>query len=66
MPLIDDSVAQQLTQEFQQLVNPVRLAVSSHALTDPGSEAVPRLVFERAVALGIKRSPAAAAGVVAG
>jgi glutaredoxin-like protein len=49
MALIDDSVAQQLAQEFQQLVNPVRVAVFSQALADPESEEVRRLVEELAV-----------------
>jgi glutaredoxin-like protein len=48
MPLIDESVAWQLTQEFQQLVNPVRLAVFSQPLSDPGSEALLPLVSELA------------------
>jgi len=46
MALIDDDVAQQLRQELQQLVNPVRLVVFSQALADPESEQVRRLVEE--------------------
>jgi len=46
MGMIDDSVAQQLAHEFQQLVHPVRLAVFSQALADPDSEQVRRLVEE--------------------
>src|SRR4051812_28981036 len=48
MTLIDEEVAQQLTQELQQLVHPVRLAVFSQALADPESEQVRRLVEELA------------------
>jgi glutaredoxin-like protein len=48
MALIDDSVAQQLVQELQQMVSPVRVAVFSQALADPESEEVRRLVEELA------------------
>ena len=46
--LIRDDVAQQLRQEFAQLVHPVRLAVFSQALADPESEQVKRLMEELA------------------
>jgi alkyl hydroperoxide reductase subunit AhpF len=46
MPLIREDVAAQLRQEFEALVNPVRLAVFSQALADPESEQVKRLVEE--------------------
>lgn len=46
MALITDDVAAQLRQEFQELKDPVRLAVFSAALTDPESEQVKRLVEE--------------------
>jgi alkyl hydroperoxide reductase subunit AhpF len=48
MALITDEVATQLKEEFQHLVNPVRLAVFSQALADPESEQVRRLVEEMA------------------
>jgi glutaredoxin-like protein len=48
MPLIDDSVAQQLRQELAKLINPVRLVVFSQALAAPESEEVRRLVEELA------------------
>jgi glutaredoxin-like protein len=48
MPLIDESVAQQLRDEFVRLGGPVRLAVFSQALADPESEQVRRLVEELA------------------
>jgi alkyl hydroperoxide reductase subunit AhpF len=48
MPLIREDVAAQLRQEFEALVNPVRLAVFSQALADPESEQVKRLVEELA------------------
>lgn len=48
MALIDDSVAAQLKEELARLVHPVRLAVFSQALADPGSEQVRRLVEELA------------------
>jgi alkyl hydroperoxide reductase subunit AhpF len=48
MALIGDEVAEQLRTEFQRLVNPVRLAVFSQAMADPGSEEVRRLVEELA------------------
>lgn len=46
MGLISDEVARQLRQEFEGLRSPVRLAVFSQALADPGSEQVKRLVEE--------------------
>jgi glutaredoxin-like protein len=47
MSLIDDEVAAQLKQEFQQqLKDPVRLVVFYQALADPPSEQVRRLVEE--------------------
>jgi alkyl hydroperoxide reductase subunit AhpF len=46
MALLADDVASRLKEEFAQLVNPVRLAVFSQALADPGSEQVKRLVEE--------------------
>jgi glutaredoxin-like protein len=46
MALMDESVVSQLRQEFERLVNPVRLAVFSQTLADPGSEQVRRLVEE--------------------
>jgi alkyl hydroperoxide reductase subunit AhpF len=46
MALLADDVASQLREEFTKLVNPVRLAVFSQALADPGSEQVKRLVEE--------------------
>ena len=46
MALIREEIAQQLRGEFAKLVNPVRLAVFSQALVDPGSEDVKRLVEE--------------------
>lgn len=48
MPLIREDVAAQLHQEFQSLVDPVRLVVFSQALADPESEQVKRLVEELA------------------
>lgn len=48
MALIDDEVAAELKQEFQNLGNPVRLLVFSQALADPESEQVRRLVEELA------------------
>lgn len=48
MPLIRDDVAALLREEFQGLVDPVRLAVFSQALADPESEQVKRLVEELA------------------
>jgi alkyl hydroperoxide reductase subunit AhpF len=48
MPLIREDVAAQLRQEFQSLVDPVRLVVFSQALADPESEQVKRLVEELA------------------
>lgn len=48
MALIDDEVAAELKQEFQNLENPVRLLVFSQALADPESEQVRRLVEELA------------------
>jgi alkyl hydroperoxide reductase subunit AhpF len=46
MALLRDDIAQQLRDEFAQLVTPVRLAVFSQALVDPASEDVKRLVEE--------------------
>ncbi|MCM2257419.1 MAG: hypothetical protein NDJ94_17410 [Vicinamibacteria bacterium] len=46
MPMLPEDVAGQLKEEFVNLVNPVRLAVFSQALSDPGSEQVKRLVEE--------------------
>jgi len=46
MALISDDVARQLREEFEELVAPVRLAVFSQAIADPGSEQVTRLVEE--------------------
>jgi alkyl hydroperoxide reductase subunit AhpF len=48
MALITDEVAEELRKEFQQLKDPVRLAVFSAALADPESEQVKRLVEELA------------------
>lgn len=48
MALIQDEVAAQLKQEFAGLVNPVRLAVFSQALSDPESSQVKRIVEELA------------------
>ncbi|HET8647643.1 MAG TPA: hypothetical protein VFO85_19245 [Vicinamibacteria bacterium] len=48
MALIRDEVAEQLREEFTQLVNPVRLAVFSQTLADPESEQVKRLMEELA------------------
>jgi len=48
MSLISDEVSAQLKQEFQGLVNPVRLVVFSQALADPESAQVKRLVEELA------------------
>jgi alkyl hydroperoxide reductase subunit AhpF len=46
MPLISDDVAAQLREEFQGLLNPVRLVVFSQALADPEAAQVKRLVEE--------------------
>ena len=46
MALVTEEIAAQLKGEFAQLANPVRLAVFSQALADPGSEQVRRLVEE--------------------
>ncbi len=46
MPMLTEDVAGQLKEEFANLANPVRLAVFSQALSDPGSEQVKRLVEE--------------------
>lgn len=46
MGLLNDDVQTQLRKEFEQLVNPVRLAVFSQALVDPDSEQVAQLVEE--------------------
>ena len=48
MALINEEVAQQLKQEFESLKDPVRLAVFSQTIADPGSEQVKRLVEELA------------------
>jgi alkyl hydroperoxide reductase subunit AhpF len=48
MGLISDEISTQLKDEFQNLQNPVRLAVFSQALADPESEQVRRLVEELA------------------
>jgi alkyl hydroperoxide reductase subunit AhpF len=48
MALIQDEVAAQLKQEFEGLLNPVRLAVFSQALADPESAQVKRIVEELA------------------
>jgi alkyl hydroperoxide reductase subunit AhpF len=48
MALVTEEIAAQLKGEFAQLANPVRLAVFSQALADPGSEQVRRLVEELA------------------
>ena len=48
MPLIDEEVAGQLKEEFEGLVNPVRLVVFSQALADPESQQVARLAEELA------------------
>jgi alkyl hydroperoxide reductase subunit AhpF len=48
MALIQDEIAAQLKQEFQGLLNPVRLAVFSQALADPESAQVKRIVEELA------------------
>ena len=48
MALINEEVAQQLKQEFESLKEPVRLAVFSQTIADPGSEQVKRLVEELA------------------
>jgi len=48
MALIRDEVASQLKEEFQGLLNPVRLAVFSQALADPESDQVRMLVEELA------------------
>jgi alkyl hydroperoxide reductase subunit AhpF len=44
--LINEEIAAQLREEFQGLVDPVRLVVFSQALADPGSDQVKRLVSE--------------------
>jgi alkyl hydroperoxide reductase subunit AhpF len=46
MALISEEVTEQLKEEFQKLVHPVRLAVFSQALADPESDQVRRLVEE--------------------
>ena len=48
MPLLRDDVTAQLKIVFEQLSNPVRLAVVSQAMADPESEQVRRLVEELA------------------
>lgn len=48
MGLINEDIASQLREEFQGLVDPVRLLVFSQTLADPGSEQVTRLVSELA------------------
>jgi alkyl hydroperoxide reductase subunit AhpF len=48
MPLLDEELKAQLTEEFAKLLNPVRLVVFSQALEDPESEQVARLVEELA------------------
>ncbi len=49
MPLITEDVAAQLKEEFEKLLDPVRLVVFFQALEDPESEQVKRLVEELAV-----------------
>jgi alkyl hydroperoxide reductase subunit AhpF len=46
MALISDEVAADLKKAFERMKDPVRLAVFSQALADPGSEQVKRLVEE--------------------
>ena len=46
MALLDDRVRGELEKEFAELKNPVRVAVFSQALADPGTEQVKRLVEE--------------------
>lgn len=48
MSLINEEVAQQLKEEFAGLKDPVRLAVFSQTIADPGSEQVKRLVEDLA------------------
>jgi alkyl hydroperoxide reductase subunit AhpF len=48
MPLLTDEVTADLRKAFENLTNPVRLAVFSQALADPVSEEVKRLVEELA------------------
>ena len=48
MAILTDDVTAQLKEEFQRLVNPVRLAVFSQALAEPESEQVRRMVEELA------------------
>jgi alkyl hydroperoxide reductase subunit AhpF len=48
MAILTDDVTRQLKEEFQRLVNPVRLAVFSQALAEPESEQVRRMVEELA------------------
>jgi alkyl hydroperoxide reductase subunit AhpF len=49
MPLLTDEVAADLRKAFENLTNPVRLAVFSQALAEPISEEVKRLVEELAL-----------------
>ena len=46
MALLDERVRGELEKEFAELKNPVRLAVFSQALADPGTEQVKRLLEE--------------------
>ena len=46
MSLLDERVRGELEKEFTELNHPVRLAVFSQALADPGTEQVKRLVEE--------------------
>jgi alkyl hydroperoxide reductase subunit AhpF len=46
MPLLTEEVKAQLTEEFKELKDPVRLVVFSQALADPASEQVARMVEE--------------------
>ena len=46
MALLDERVRGELEKEFAALKNPVRLAVFSQALADPGTEQVKRLLEE--------------------
>jgi alkyl hydroperoxide reductase subunit AhpF len=48
VPLLTDEVTADLRKAFENLTNPVRLAVFSQALADPVSEEVKRLVEELA------------------
>ncbi len=48
MPLISEDVVAQLKEEFEKLVNPVRLVVFFQALENPESEQVKRLAEELA------------------